>query len=311
MAKPKANRPPNGWLKVIALNRYAGCNVGIVCGRVIARSISTNSIPIRADLLKVLATEHLGPTRWERIGQAPKTLLMYRPLDDIRPIKIAGCIDVLASGKQFVAYGTHPDTWTSRIARSRQPSQPSDSQARRIAADQGSQSEGFRGCRLYGLGTAGERHSSTHRADGSSGPAIPSAGSPGRNGQQPVECSYLCGTRTAELSMAARPFDQPHGGGIAKGFTTPDELASRVWARFIEGAICALRAAIAGRDGPIPMHSPRLARPSVADRFYSPPASPRRASSEPSPRMAQTGLLAPAQREMHLAESVAESRRLQ
>src|SRR5262249_22378852 len=38
------------------------------------------------------------------------TLLLYRPLDDIPSMKIGGCIDVLSHGKQFVAYGIHPDT---------------------------------------------------------------------------------------------------------------------------------------------------------------------------------------------------------
>jgi hypothetical protein len=37
-------------------------------------------------------------------------LLLYRPLDDIASTKIAGLIDVLSGGRQFVAYGIHPDT---------------------------------------------------------------------------------------------------------------------------------------------------------------------------------------------------------
>jgi AraC-like DNA-binding protein len=98
------------WLrKMLASNRYGGCNIGIVCGRVVAIDIDADE-PAKVEQIRALADQYLGPTLFQRIGRAPRTLLLYRSLDDIASTKIAGCIDVLSGGKQFVAYGIHPDT---------------------------------------------------------------------------------------------------------------------------------------------------------------------------------------------------------
>jgi hypothetical protein len=104
------SRPTDSeWLrKVLRSNRYPGCNVGIVCGRAIAIDIDADD-PAEAERLKGLTVQHLGPTPFRRIGRYPRTLLLYRPADRIDSCKI-GCIDVLSFGKQFVAYGIHPDT---------------------------------------------------------------------------------------------------------------------------------------------------------------------------------------------------------
>ena len=103
-------RPTDGkWLRrVVRSNRYSECNIGIVCGRVVAFDIDVDD-PAEAERLKALAAECLGPTPFERIGRHPRTLLLYRPVDSIPSCKI-GCTDVLSFGKQFVAYGVHPDT---------------------------------------------------------------------------------------------------------------------------------------------------------------------------------------------------------
>lgn len=108
------------WLgKVLKAKRYAGCNIGIVCGRVVGIDIDADD-PAKAAQLEALAAEHLGSTPFRRIGRAPRILLLYRPAENDRSpsIKIGDCIDVLSGGKQFVAYGIHPDTgkpyqWTS------------------------------------------------------------------------------------------------------------------------------------------------------------------------------------------------------
>jgi hypothetical protein len=101
------------WLsRMLMRNRYAGHNLGIVCGRVIGIDIDADD-PIRVEQVEALASEHLGPTRFQRVGRAPRTLLLYRPSDDesIPSVaKLAGCIDLLSTGKQFVAFGIHPDT---------------------------------------------------------------------------------------------------------------------------------------------------------------------------------------------------------
>ena len=88
--------------------RYAGCNVGIVCGRVVAIDIDADD-PAEAERLKGLAAEHLGPTAFPRIGRHPRALLLYKSADSIDSCKV-GCIEVLSYGRQFVAYGIHPDT---------------------------------------------------------------------------------------------------------------------------------------------------------------------------------------------------------
>jgi Bifunctional DNA primase/polymerase, N-terminal len=98
------------WLsKMLAKDRYADHNLGIVCGRVVGIDIDEDN---RAEVerLEALAVEHLGPTLFQRVGCAPHTLLLYRPADEIPSHKIGGCIDVLSGGRYFVAYGIHPDT---------------------------------------------------------------------------------------------------------------------------------------------------------------------------------------------------------
>jgi hypothetical protein len=99
------------WLRsVLRVNRYPGCNVGIVCGRVVRIDIDADD-PANLTVLETLAAEHLGPTPFKRTGRSGRSLLLYRPAggEMIPSIKI-GCIDVLAGGRQFVAYGIHPDT---------------------------------------------------------------------------------------------------------------------------------------------------------------------------------------------------------
>jgi Bifunctional DNA primase/polymerase, N-terminal len=101
------------WVgKMVRANRYAGHNLGIVCGRVLGIDIDASE-PIKAAQLEVLAAEYLGATRFQRVGRAPRTLLLYRPAaGEFIPslAKLGGCIDVLSEGKQFVAFGIHPGT---------------------------------------------------------------------------------------------------------------------------------------------------------------------------------------------------------
>jgi AcrR family transcriptional regulator len=98
------------WLtRMLASNRYRDCNTGIVCGRVVAIDIDADE-PAKVEQLRALADQYLGPTPFQRNGRAPRTLLLYRPLDDIASTTIAGIIDVLSGGRQFIAYGIHPDT---------------------------------------------------------------------------------------------------------------------------------------------------------------------------------------------------------
>lgn len=105
---PKRTDPD--WLgRVVAKPRYAACNIGIVCGRVVGIDIDAVDFE-KSEQIQALAAEYLGPTGFKRVGRAPRILLLYRPTEHIDSIKIADCIDVLSYGKQFVAFGIHPDT---------------------------------------------------------------------------------------------------------------------------------------------------------------------------------------------------------
>jgi transcriptional regulator with XRE-family HTH domain len=116
------------WLgKMLHSKRYADHNLSIVCGRVVGIDIDEDD-PAKAARLEALAYEYLGPTPCLRVGRTPRSLLLYRPADGekIPSIKIAGCIDVLSGGKQFVAFGIHPETnrpyqWVGRYSPASMP----------------------------------------------------------------------------------------------------------------------------------------------------------------------------------------------
>jgi Bifunctional DNA primase/polymerase, N-terminal len=108
------------WLRnVLRSNRYPNCNVGIVCGRVVAIDID-NELADEVERLKLLVYDLIGRTPFERVGRAPRTLLLYRMADgEVISSCRVGCIDVLSGGKQFIAYGIHPHTgqpyrWSDR-----------------------------------------------------------------------------------------------------------------------------------------------------------------------------------------------------
>jgi hypothetical protein len=108
---PKPTDPQ--WLgKMLRANRYPDHNLGIVCGRVVGIDIDADD-PAKAAQLEAVAAEHLGATVFRRVGRAPRMLLLYRAAagESIPSLaKLGACIDVLSGGKQFVAFGIHPDT---------------------------------------------------------------------------------------------------------------------------------------------------------------------------------------------------------
>jgi hypothetical protein len=58
-----------------------------VCGRVVGIDLDADD-PNKAAHLEALAVKHLGPTPFQRVGRAPRTLLLYRPAaTDIIPIR--------------------------------------------------------------------------------------------------------------------------------------------------------------------------------------------------------------------------------
>lgn len=104
------------WSKSLA----SSTNTGILCGEIVAIDIDVRNEPVAARL-EGLAIEILGPTVLKRYGLWPKCLLVYRTDHTFFKIRtdefqfIEGekaCVEVLATGQQFVAFGIHPITRT-------------------------------------------------------------------------------------------------------------------------------------------------------------------------------------------------------
>ena len=128
--RPGEKRPalPNDWPDArlsdadIALHAQRGCGVGILCGQgehpIAGVDIDSYDSALVADFVAWCST-HIGVTA-ERIGQPPKTMLVYRAAAPGWP-KTTGRyfigsdeqrhrLEILGHGQQFVCYGTHPDT---------------------------------------------------------------------------------------------------------------------------------------------------------------------------------------------------------
>jgi hypothetical protein len=98
--------------------KWGDANIGVVLGgrhNLIAIDIDVRSEQA-ANVIRELADDMLGSAP-ERIGSAPKTLLVYRCTEPVRKIKTSifeingdACVECLAEGQQFVASGLHPDT---------------------------------------------------------------------------------------------------------------------------------------------------------------------------------------------------------
>lgn len=82
--------------------------VGFACGALVGIDIDVLE-PELAHRLASLAREVLGDTPLLRIGKAPKRLLVYRAEAPFAAFR-HGPLEVLAHGRQFVAFALHPDT---------------------------------------------------------------------------------------------------------------------------------------------------------------------------------------------------------
>ena len=106
--------------------RFPDANVGVLCG-VGDYPIAAIDIDVLDEALAVQFRDwcftHLGAAP-ERIGRAPKRLLVYRAAEAGWKKSVSGALDgqrveVLGAGQQFVAFGLHPDThapyrWTGK-----------------------------------------------------------------------------------------------------------------------------------------------------------------------------------------------------
>lgn len=128
--KPGHKRPAlSGWqnarMSTNDLAKYPNHGVGVLCGQgaqpIAAIDIDTLDEAL-ADRFAAWCHDNLGPT-CERVGQAPKVLLVYRAavegwgkatgawFEDLSSARHR--VEILGNGQQFVAYHTHPDTGRS------------------------------------------------------------------------------------------------------------------------------------------------------------------------------------------------------
>ena len=101
-----------------ARSRPAAVSTGLCCNKnYFAVDIDILSDNDLARSVMAVAFDKLGYTPFVRIGRAPKLLLVYRqvPGSITSTQRRAVCgsgdlIEILSDGKQFIAFGTHPDT---------------------------------------------------------------------------------------------------------------------------------------------------------------------------------------------------------
>jgi hypothetical protein len=108
----------------LALKKWSSWNtttppgVGLLTGNLVAIDIDITHPELAAAAQK-LAHKILGPTSFTRIGNAPKTMLIYRTASPIAKFRSGAYtleshnsqrIEILGKGQQFVAFGTHPTT---------------------------------------------------------------------------------------------------------------------------------------------------------------------------------------------------------
>jgi hypothetical protein len=101
-----ARTVPNAISTGLCCNRnYFAVDIDVVSSNDLARS------------LMAVAFDKLGYTPFVRVGRAPKLLLVYRqkPGSITSTKRYAACgngdlVEILGNGKQFIAFGIHPDT---------------------------------------------------------------------------------------------------------------------------------------------------------------------------------------------------------
>lgn len=232
---PRWNNPKptnSQWLgKLLHSKRYAGHNLGIVCGRVVGIDIDEDD-PAKVVKLVTLASEHLGATPFQRVGCAPRTLLLYRPADGetIPSIKIADCIDVLSGGRQFVAFGEHPTTgrpyqWVGRYS-------PASMPLATVPTITAAALRAFEDAVSRALGTVPQI---THRTVSAALKSRQSARQGDLLGVFDTRIIRDANGRVVDGREAL--MTKLTAAEYAKGsHTTPVDLGHRVWARFIEEA---------------------------------------------------------------------------
>lgn len=120
--RPAISEWEKARLTVSEVSEYASSGVGILCGQgqypVVAIDVDIDDTRVSKPFVS-WCLKHLGSSA-ERIGRAPKTLLVYRSAEGwqkrtgawfVKPGSTAKHrLEILGAGQQFVAYAIHPDT---------------------------------------------------------------------------------------------------------------------------------------------------------------------------------------------------------
>jgi hypothetical protein len=105
---PRHGSRPTKALELSIWEKWPGCGIGMAAGSIGGLDLDVRDAEIN-DELRRMAFLELGETPAERIGLAPKRLLVYRMASPFA--KIANHpLEFLGVGSQFVCYGIHPDT---------------------------------------------------------------------------------------------------------------------------------------------------------------------------------------------------------
>ncbi|BAE49162.1 PriCT-2 domain-containing protein [Paramagnetospirillum magneticum] len=104
---------PTTLIEVETWATWPDAAIGLACGTLVGIDIDVLD-PDIAHRLERLARDMLGDTPLLRIGKAPKRLLVYRADVPFSGPKRAP-LEILAQGRQFVAFAIHPDTGQSYV----------------------------------------------------------------------------------------------------------------------------------------------------------------------------------------------------
>lgn len=100
---------PNKDFEIVMWCKWPDCGVGQACGWTVGVDIDIVQDPEVVKQIEAFCRRTLGDTPAQRIGMAPKKLLVYRTLTPFGGFKKTP-IEILGRGQQFVAYGIHPET---------------------------------------------------------------------------------------------------------------------------------------------------------------------------------------------------------
>jgi hypothetical protein len=111
----------DGWqnspIEALEYEKFNGSNVGVLTENLTVIDIDVMDVKLSRKLKKA-AIKHLG-SGLERIGQAPKTALFYRPDKPRRKVTLSFSnpktgetqkLEILGTGQQVICFGMHPDT---------------------------------------------------------------------------------------------------------------------------------------------------------------------------------------------------------